>query len=403
MAVASTITQLPLDRFAAVAGIHPLHFNGVDVSDIAPASTCDDPYLQYSWQDAARIGREEIAQTIADVEQRLMDFLNFALRPTFYRNVDVMYPRPSNPELLSTSLFDARGLVREVKLPAGYMIGGGVETKTFIGAGATVVYSDSDGDGYAETATITITVDPAVVRPGEVAIYYPNQGGQDIWEIRPTTVTIDTSSGVTTIVCRREQLVLWDLLSGLAAKAVDGLENSSFLTTVDVYQHWLDYSQPHVQFRWEQTPWLPGNAAVQFATQNGAMLVTNSLLGWVAVEPAHWNAPSGTFVMDTLQSPRMPDTLRAWFKAGYPLDARGNMDSTWERCVTYLTLASLNRPLCACDALRTFTDYWAYDPAENTPEKTHQISRLRLDNPLGTTRAAQYAWSQITRLRLPDV
>lgn len=403
MALATVATMLPLDRFAAIAGIHPLHWNGVTIPDLAEATTCGDPFVQYSWQADNRTGREEVAQVILDVETRLMDFLNFALVPTFFSDVSAPYPRPANPDLLATSLFNNRSLFRSVKLPTGYLISGGQERKDLVTAATAVVYTDTDGDGYAETATIQVTVDPTVVQPTELEVYYPGELGAAQWQVRPVTTAINATSGVATIVMRREQLVVPGLLFGLFATGVDGNDNVAFLGVVDVYRHWLDFSQTQVEFRWQQTPWLPGNAAVVFATQPGAMLITDAKLGWAALEPAHWDAPSQQFVLDILSTARMPDTVRAWFKAGWPLDRNGNMDGLWERCITYMALASLNRPLCACDSLRTFTEYWSYDPAENTPEKTHQISRTRLDNPFGTNRAAQYTWTQINRLRLPDV
>lgn len=399
MAVASTRTLLPLDRFFRIAGVHPLHANQVTIQDLANANFCGVPILQYSWQDADRTGREEIANAIAETETTLMQYLNFSLRPDFFANVPVIYPVPRNPDLVSTSIYDMRTLYRALWLKQGYLISGGQEAKTFV-ANVPIIYTDNDGDGYKETATITAGgFDPTAVA-SEVAVYYPGQSGDDTWEIRPIQTTIN--AGVATVICRREQLVLPNMLFGLAVTAVDGLTDSNFLTNVDVYRHWLNPSSQQVEFRWEQTPYQPGNAAVQYTVQGGAMLIRDSYLGWAALEAAHWDVATQQYLNDGINSVRMPDSARVWFKAGYPLDSHGNMDGLWERCVTYLTLANLDRPLCQCESLETFVKHWAFDFAANSPDHTQQISRKFLDNPLGTTRAARFVWDAIQRHQLPD-
>ncbi len=399
MAIASTRTLLPLDRFFRIAGIHPLHANQVTVQTIADANFCGVPILQYSWQDADRTGREEIAEMIAATETRIMEYLNFALRPDFFANFPVSYPQPRNPEIFSTSSYDIRSLVRAIWIGQGYLSSGGQEAKTFLGT-PTITYTDVDSDGYYETATVTVTGFDPLTAPAEIAIYYPGNSGADTYEIKPISVII--SSGTATIICRREQLVLPTLLFGLNVTAVDGLDNTAFSASVDVYRHWLDPSQQQVEFRWEQSPWVPGSKALVFATQGGGILVRDGKLGWADLEAAHWDAPTQQYLYDAFNSTRMPDTVRLWFKAGYPLDNKNNMASVWERCVTYLTLATLDRPLCQCSSLETFTKYWAFDWAQNAPDHNQQVSRKFLDNPLGTTRAARFVWDAIQRYKLPD-
>lgn len=399
MAIASTRTLLSLDRFAQLIGSHPLHFNQVTVSSIADANFCGVPVLQYSWQDADRTGREEIAEMIASVETELMEYLGFSLKPDYFAGVPRGYPQPSNPELFGTSLYDVRSLIRASWIGQGYAISGGQEAKTLI-ANRSVVYTDVDGDGYFETATITVTGYATDTVAGEIAIYYPGNNGDDTFEIRPTSVVLN--SGVATIICRREQLVLPALMFGLSVTAVDGTDNTQFVADVDVYRHWLDPSAQQVEFRWENVPWDSTSMAATFSVQTGAMMVTDQMLGWASLQPATWDAPSGSYTYDCFNIGRMPDTVRLWFKAGYPLDRNGNMAPIWERCVTYLALSRLDRPLCQCSSLETFTRYWATDLAISTSEQTRQVSRRFLDCPLGTTRAAKYVWDAIQRYKLPD-
>jgi hypothetical protein len=385
-----------------MVGLDPLHFNGVVVPGTDDAQTCAEPILQYAWQDASRTSREDIAEMIRQVEDDFEDYLNYYLTPTYVNGDVVPYPMPSNPDLFHATLYNFRGTIRAVKVgpKSGYLVGGGRESKVFIST-PVVGYSDMDGDGYLETATVTAGVG-TIIDVTQIAVYYPGHAADDTFEIRPITVSI--VSGTATITFRREQCVNENLLFGLDATGVDGTNNANFLTHVDVYQHWLDFSQTPVIFRWEQSPWLPGQFAVAFTTQNGAMLVNNSRLGWATMEPAHFDVPSQMYIMDIFNNTiRMPDTFAAWYRAGLPLDVRNNMQSVWEQAISYLTLARLFRPICACDTLRGLNEYWSHDFSQNSPNRTQQISRRKLDCPLGTTRAALHAWERIMRLRLPDM
>lgn len=403
MAIATTRTRLPLDRFFRIANVHPLHANQVTYTDIAEANFCGVPILQYSWQDADRTSREEIAETIGQVEERLEEYLNFAMRPTFFEAKPLDYPAPANPELFSSSVLDIRGLVRAVRLDQGYLIAGGRETKTFVGNFA-VVYTDGDGDGYKETATITAAGFNAATVSTEIAVFYPGQSGDDSYEVRPVT-TLSIVAGIATIVCRREQLVKSDLLFGLDVQAVDGADDAKFLATVDVYRRWLDPSQASVEFGWEGDICLTPVAyppPLAYTVQSGALLIVEARLGWAALEAATWDSNTMQNISSYFLTGRMPDSIKMWFKAGYPLDSRGNMASIWERCVTYLTLASLWRPICQCSSLETFTNYWAYDLADRSSGHSTRVSRGLLENPLGTTRAASFVWDAVSRYRLTD-
>ena len=80
MARAETITKLPLDRWAALMGINPTHFNGVYVPSAEP-TVCEQPWLAFAWQAANRVGREEVAEAIASAEADLEGDLRYRLIP----------------------------------------------------------------------------------------------------------------------------------------------------------------------------------------------------------------------------------------------------------------------------------------------------------------------------------
>ncbi|MDP2727535.1 MAG: hypothetical protein Q8P59_08310, partial [Dehalococcoidia bacterium] len=72
MGRANTRTMLPLDRWSYHLGMDPRHFNGLETS-LRPARLCHQPTLQYAWQDSDRVGRDDIAQAIAQAESEIVD------------------------------------------------------------------------------------------------------------------------------------------------------------------------------------------------------------------------------------------------------------------------------------------------------------------------------------------
>ncbi len=64
MGRSEVLTKLPLDRWAKIMGIDPLHFNGV-LDDTHTTQSCEQPWMQFAWQSNDRIGREDIAVAIA--------------------------------------------------------------------------------------------------------------------------------------------------------------------------------------------------------------------------------------------------------------------------------------------------------------------------------------------------
>lgn len=404
MARASTATLLPLDRFAFVAGIHPLHFNQVTVPDIAPASTCDMPVLQYSWAHADRVGREELAQAIAAAEDMISDALGFFPAPAWIIDEKVRIARPYSPTLYSVGGMGVRGQAVSVHTSKNHIISGGVQAKSVVRAAAPIVYSDTDGDGYFETATVSSPT--TITDVNEIALYYPGKSADQAYEIRPIVVSI--AAGTVTITCKREQLVLETYIEGLDPVGVDGLDNALFLTTLDIYRKYND-PQTQIQFHWESGPFCAcdsSDCAVCVAdTQNGCLLVRDARLGIAAIHSATWDAVDNEFDTTAFAICRTPDRARLWYRSGWQNNSLArplvDMDPRWERAITYLALTLIDRSLCACDALQAFTRYWSEDLARNTSSgagsESNQLAMRSLENPLGTTRASLFAWNLIQR------
>src|SRR3990172_11026555 len=124
MARAETLTKLPLDRWAALIGVNPLHFNGVYMP-IHPPTVCQQPWMQYPWQAVDRVGREEVAMAIAQAEADVEKYLGYRLLPMWEADEWQEATRPYRPELVNLSGTDIRGFASATHLNWGHVITGG--------------------------------------------------------------------------------------------------------------------------------------------------------------------------------------------------------------------------------------------------------------------------------------
>lgn len=402
MARAETLTRLPLDEWFRIIGIDPLHANQVYV---APATVCEQPWFQFPWQDVDRIGREDIALAIAQAEADIERELHYRLLPTW--EVDEWRPtvRPWRKELFNTNSLDVRGFQQTVFTNWKQFISGGIEAKDLVPpAGAAILYSGDDGDGYDKVATVEQAV--TFTDPCEVAIYYPGEGGADEWEIKPISVSID--AGIATIVFRREQCVLPELMAYLRdpdiprPAGLEGTDNDNFLTTVDVYRHWND-PQQQVTFLWEPFAVCDCGTGCQlcaFSAQTGCLMQREDpRIGAVSYRPGAWNADDASFDSAIWAVGRQPDLARLWYRAGLRNRSLAcptrTMDPEWARIVAYYAAALLDRPVCECNNVHAWIDHWRQDLAPNLENVSFQISPEDLNNPFGTRRGAIFAWRRV--------
>ena len=410
MARAETITKLSLDRWAKIIGINPLHFNGVYDPE-RPTTPCSQPWMQFPWQAADRVGREEVAQAISDAEADIERELGYRLLPTWEIDEWHRSERPNRPELFNLSMTEVRGFAQTVKADWNYLVTGGVRQKDELELAAALdPWADDDDDGYFEVGNITGGVTVEAGTPAcEIHIYYPGYAGADEWEIRPINVTVaDTTA---TITFRREQCVLSELYDDLVPDAddshmrgVDGSDDTNFLETVDVYRVYND-PQTQATFMWEPLGIGCGcNGSgcyqCQYATQTGClMLRSEPRLSVVSYRPAVWNATNLDFDAAELAVNRTPDIVRLYYYAGWRekrLDCPTIvMDPQWERTVAQYAASKLDRPICECNNVRAWVEHWQRDLAIAKQDEFIKVSEKILDNPFGTTRGAIQAWKRV--------
>lgn len=418
MARASTRTLLPLDRFTQIVNYSPILFNQVQIADgdLQPASSCSDPILQYTWQarSGGRPGREEIALAIAQAEEQIEQWLGFAPAPKWYADENVA-PLGRGPLQLPFSYgWSATFPGLTLRLPHKHLISGGFEDWALIKASSGITYTDPDGDGYNELATVVVALPSSVTSADEIAVYYPRgsvvtDAHDPTWEVRPVRVDITSTPGIASITFMRHQVVLPDLLERLNAQAVDGLDAGAFLTSVDVYRHFNNPSQM-ATVEWAGGC-VCGTDGCGINAQTACMLPVDKRNALVRLSAGTWNAVDNTYNGDVPTWCQQPRNVRAWYRAGYQSASStrplSEMALPLARAITFLALANLDRDWEACENIRDLQSHWRTDLAARVSTQagsnSFQLSRELLDNPFGTTRAAVYAWSVVSPLRVGEV
>lgn len=406
MARSVTPTKLPLDEWARILGIHPLHFNQVQLAAVAN-SICEQAWFSHEWQDSDRVGREAIAEAISQAEQDIEALLKFRLVPAWERDEWQPTVRPIRAEFVNLSGSNVRGFRAAVQADWGHFIAGGIEAWTLLqtaqAIGWTNVTGALDDTAYKETGTVTAVV-PAGTEPCEVALYYPGKSGDPAWEIRPIAVSI---TGVNaTITFRRELAVLETFQEEHDPSVVDGLVDSNFLATVDVYRHWND-PQTNATLVWEPLPTCSCNdsscPSCSLSVQTACIFGRGDpRLSVVAFGPADWDAASDSYTPTSFSVGRNPDVVRLYYYAGLrdkgQACANNVMDREWARAVAFYAASLLDRPLCDCTVVKQQLERYSQDLAfQSGADETgsYQISSGDLDCPLGTRRGALLAWKRI--------
>lgn len=418
MARASTRTKLPLDRWAEIIGLDPRHFNQITITE-KEVHTCDTVWKQYAWQENDQVGREDVAIAIRQAEETLEHHLGYRLVPSWEVDERARTSIPGAVELFNVNAIDARGFAQHVPARWGHFISGGIEAKTFICTAEVaapapappptclLAYSDGDNDGYAETATVTAPT--TVIDVEEIALYFTatdtgDSAGDDAWEIRPFR-SVSISGGVVTIKLWTHQLVLPNLWEAFDPTAVDGDDPTNFVTEVAIYRHWND-PQQQVQLIWSPRPSScdcgdADCADCTFATQWGCLLAKDHRIGLVHFRPATWDADEAIFNSAGFSVSRSPDRVRLWYYAGLQDNRRRwprlQMDSSLERAVAFYSVTLLDRKLCGCNNVEKAVQKWSEELNLATGEARYEISDKWLDNPLGMTRGAVFAWQLINQ------
>lgn len=428
MARSSLPTLLSLDRFAQIMGINPVHFNGAAANTLSPAVFpisvgCKDVWYQHAWQRFDVVSREEIAEAIYDAEKDIEAELGYSPGPKWVTNEVHPYPRPSYRGAFGNGL-NVRGQMKSIKARQGSkFIQAGRRGGTLIGTATTgagtLVYSDPDGDSFSELATITLTT--TVTDTCEIGVFTASKSGAKEWEVRPFK-SVAIAGGSVTITLDSWKLIdtdLWEFFptstTEESGNVIDISTTGNFVTSIDVYRIFTDFTAVSAQFFWERDPVAntlvfcsncggTGCESCTLVTQDGCIHVRNVQRGIVVPAPATYDSTDARWEGNNWTDCREPDQVKIWYYAG-ELDERFLSDETcqplsdfWAHTIAELATARTKRPFCNCGGSQAKSEWLRADFARSGPDETFAIDADQLANPFGTTRGAIMAWQRVSKL-----
>lgn len=352
MARASVPTLLPLDTFAKIMGINPVHFNGAIAPPIwTTQGQCRMIWSQSSWQAEDVTSREELAQAIHDAEKDITTILGYPIGPTWFSDEVVTTVTPLSKIYRPGSTF---------KLRYGEVIAGGRRATTLIDDDLSVTYSDQDNDGFPETATLTLTVPDEITDPQEIRVYYNDHGANPVWEIRPA-LSRSLSNHIATLTFKSWLFIIPDYFDAPAGEyeydAIDLSQIDNLVTSVTVYRVWNDTTQPaSAAYRGGGYCGLcngSGCAVCTTYSQEGCLIVIDPHIGIVQPQPASYSSDLHTWQFSS-PSYQLPFSMHFWYYAGAQSDEflQGYSDipisNYLAQSISYLAAARLDKPFCQC-------------------------------------------------------
>lgn len=364
MARAATDTLIPLDTWAQIVGINPLHFNGAVGGTVFPASSCDVIWAQHAWQSVDQyMCREDIARALARAESDVY-------------NAGGVWPR-------------ARMLTKTYRIPPSGVImindGNpvlhvGTPTLAMLQAGAPVTLLDEDDDNFYETAKVTIDL-AAAIDAENVHLYYTGKAGDPAFEIRPLDKVL-LGSDTLTIKAPSYLFFDWQLWERKPSTAgitpIDADAPESYVTKVDV---------THTVYS--------ANTAKVITSCCGA---DNQI---VDAEVSFYDYPSAqvTLALDVpCRYPRQGDTAIISFTCGPQTP-----DPTLDLIIAEMVLARLPDAPCACNYLvRKYQDLRRDAGFTEGRSGTFLPQRL-VGSPFGSHVGEIQAWQKIVNLGYMNV
>lgn len=399
MARASIYTHLPLDTFAKILGISPWEFN--QMAYPAPKSAqCKDVFFQYQWQKD-HLGREEVAQAIADAEQMIADELLYWPAPHYFLDEVVPYPRPHQRDLFGFA-GTPRGEWKTVQLRWHRVVSGGVLNRTLIGTilAAAITKLDLDADGVFETFTATLT-DPAIgsiADPNELALYFDpaDRHGEDVgetWRLRPVSVSIVGNTA--TFTGHRTLLVNPEPEFGVTVAELDAQVDANYVTQLVCYRVFTDTTATAALPYQGIAAWkdIPGcSSGCTFSIKELCLGEHDNDQGVVFAafgDTCTWPFPA-----------REPDRLEVNYVAGLALE-NGQMQPEMARCVTYLAVTLLANQKCGCERTNRIFAHWQ-DRILTFNDQANQAQGFSKDFnniPFPATRGGLFAWQRVKKWR----
>lgn len=426
--------MLPLDEWRRILSFHPYHFWQMANSTTPITSACNGLVKEYAWQSVDAVGRAEIREAIQTAEDRLAEYLGYAVAPRATSDT-LPWPHLSDRWLTRINSMGPDGRYVALQLREGYVQAVGNDTATLLGT-PSVALTDRDGDGLVDTFAIAQAT--TATDASQIEVYFAamdrldGMGYADRYRVAPVTVSL--AGGMATITGRAWLIVRPVLYESVlptpsagasdTSGALDPASAAIYAAALDVVQRTTDpngtaLDTAQATLIWETRPcvgswclcnpqtvttYSPTGAAFDPAAQAFALArvgIRDAIAGIVTPAEAARDATTGVWTETRFDPLYAPDRVQIRYRAGYPLAADGQMDHRFRPIVARLAAAELSRPIAACDAANRELYRWQLDLARGGGRSLEQfqISPRDLDNPLGTRAGQVYAWKQIQHLR----
>lgn len=368
MARADARTLGLLNRWAVFMHEDPWRFNQILGQGVRIIPNCQNqPYIQYE--------RQYIADALVESIVKAAEYLGYWPSPHWITDEII----PINSDLH----WSAQTLATRF----GYITAFGKRAVSQIAANVTISYTDSNNDNIDDLATLTVT-GVTNIAADEIQVFFRQEDGaeadaDEYWQIEPLKVV--KSGDTATITGPRWLFVhpvnVWanEYQSGSAEKYYgETTDDTCFVTEVDVYRV---YANP------TDAAQLLMNSSI-VGSENAVESVTgqtvNDLMGhFTAYTSAAQSSPLG-----------VPFSLRVSYRAGYPLEANGQMDKQFAQAIVRYANTLMPQQPQMCD--RT-VGMWSDDRAVS-PDIAARDTWT--PPPFGISNAGLYAWSVISSRRI---
>jgi hypothetical protein len=202
---------------------------------------------------------------------------------------------------------------------------------------------------------------------------------------------------------------------------LDITDTSNFITSVDVYREYVDFTQKSAEIYWE--PILgstmsnliigcgcsqcggTGCTACELTTQDGCVHVRDVDTGFVVPVPASYDADQEVWIKQNATVCREPDIVKLWYYAG-DLDQRylrgtscDPLSKSWAQTIAWLATARLERAPCACsNVVALFEDLRREINFTPSDGGSYVTSYRQIDNPFGTRKGEIIAFNRCSKL-----
>lgn len=397
MGRASIHTLLPIDSWAKIMAIDPWSFNQFRYP-AKKGGQCADVMYQYAWQKD-HMGREEVAQAIADAEDMVAAHLMYYPAPKYIFNEPVTYPQNYDHRQTFGGRTTPYGNWKSVQLKWHHVVSGGVPNRTSLGNTTSIVLSDRDNDGIKETFTATVTnvAISDIADVNEIGLYFTETDRdleplQETWRIRPVTVTV--SGDTATIIGHATLLVVPNLTLGVNAEALSAETASNYVTELECWRTYTDTTfteadpyQGVAVWKYPEDCTENCNYTVKplcLAPKQNEQGVVAPVFG----EPCYWPYQWA------------PASLKVNYLAGLSLQ-NGQMQPEMARSVAYLAASLLASEKCGCDRSNRILAYWRERVItfEDSVNKAQAYSKDYNALPFPVTRGGLFAWQRVQERR----